>query len=342
MATTSFSTSNALTKKAWELKLFREAQKESYFSKFMGESSDSLVYVKTQLEKDYGDKITFGIRMRLTGAGVTSGTTLEGNEEALTTYDHSITLEQYRHGVRDNGAMTRQRAMFSISKESEDALKDWGAEKIDTLCFSALEATPTQVAYKTNSTTFLYTTTAATASGALVAADSKLTLNFISFLKTLAKTGHNRAFNPIRPVKVGGRAYYILLVHPDVMFDLRIDSGFQQAFREAEVRGPENPLFKGATAIWDGVVIHEHETVSIATNAGAGSNVPWSKCTLMGAQALCWAWGQRPEVVQETFDYGDQVGHAWGMISATNKPKFNSIDYGSLGVYVSRTQVSDA
>lgn len=340
MAKTTFATGNALTKKVWEEKLFRDTLKETYFQKFMGDSSDSIVQVNSQLEKSKGDKVTFGLRTRLTGAGVTGSTTLEGNEEKLTSHDYSLTLEMYRHAVRDAGALDRQRAMFSIDEESENALKDWGVEKIDSLCFTALETAPTRVAYLTSATAYATTDTPGTAQAALTG-NSLIVPNFISYVKTLAKTGNDRAFTPIRPVKVKGRAYYVLLVPPDVMYDLKTNSAFQQAMREAEVRGPENPLFEGATAIWDGVVVHEHENVTIATDGG-GASIAWAKCSLLGAQALCWAWGKRPEVVQDTFDYGNEHGYAWQFIGATGKPVFNSLDYGSLGVYVARTQVSDS
>jgi N4-gp56 family major capsid protein len=344
MAKTSFATSDALVKKAWEEKLFRDARKESYFEKFTGTDSDSLVHVQDQLEKQKGDKITFGVRMRLSGAGVTGSSILENNEEKLTTYDYSLSLEQYRHAVRDDGALTRKRAMFDIDSESETALKTWGSEKIDALCFDALGlstgsgVTPSKVFYKTSSG--VTANSAATAkSGITVAADSKLTPAMISAIKAWAKTGGNRQYVPLRPLKIGGKSYYVLLVHPDVMYDLKIDSTFAQAQREAEQRGSENPIFTGATAIWDGVVIHEHENCHIGTDGGGGS-IPWAKGALLGAQSLCWSWGMRPEVVQETFDYGNQHGYAWSMICAAGKPVFNSLDYGSLGVYTSRTNVS--
>jgi hypothetical protein len=54
MAKTSFSTSDALTKKAWEEKLFRDSVKESYFSKFVSSGADTIVTEKTQLSKDKG------------------------------------------------------------------------------------------------------------------------------------------------------------------------------------------------------------------------------------------------------------------------------------------------
>lgn len=345
MAKTSFATGDALTKKVWEEKLFRDSLKESYFSKFMGDSSDSLVQTQSQLEKSQGDRVTFGLRMRLVGSGVVSGQILEGNEERLQTYNHNVTLEQYRHAVRDAGAMDRQRAMFSIDEESEKALKDWGAEKVDQLCFdnlgigSGAAANPTKIFYRDSSGVSTATPTAATAKAALSATNSKLTPNFISFIKASAKTGGARSYIPIRPVKVKGRDYYILIVHPDCMYDLKIDSTFQQAMRDAEIRGPENPLFQGATAIWDGVVVHEHENCAIAADGG-GASVAWAKCAFMGAQSLLWAWGKRPEVVEASFDYTNEHGYAWGMIAAASKPQFNSVDYGSLGVYLARTNVA--
>lgn len=351
MAKTTFTTSDALTKKVWEEKLFRDARKESYFSRFMGSDSESLIQEQDALDKSQGDRVTFGIRMRLSGAGVTSGQILEGNEEALTKYSYNLTLEQYRHAVRDNGAMDRKRAIIDIPSESEVALRTWGSEKIDQLCFDAVgigsgaSANPTKIAYidGTASGAFKMTATASTAKSALrtSGSPSTLSLSFISFIKTWAKTGGARSYVPLRPIRVDGRAYYVMLVHPDCLYDLKASSSFQQAQRDAEIRGPENPIFTGATAIWDGVVIHEHENCAIATDGGAGSE-PWAKAVFMGAQALVWGWGQRPEVVQDQFDYGNEQGYAWNMICAAGKPQFNSLDYGSVGVYLARTNVAGA
>lgn len=329
MAKTVFTTSNALTKKAWETKLFRDALKEAYFSRFMGTDANSLCQVKTDLTRDKGDKITFGIRMRLTGTGVTSGQTLEGAEESLVTYDHSVTLEQYRHGVRDNGALDRQRAMFSIDEESRSALLGWGGEKVDQLSFDAIVASPTKTFWGG----------AATATTDILATD-KITPALISKVRVWCFGGGSRVQTPLRPVRVGGKSYFIMLVHPDVMYDLKQDSTFAQAVREARERGKDNPLFTGAAAIWDGVVIHEHENVPIVTTWGVGGNVAGAKCVFMGAQSLVWAWGKRPSVVAKNFDYENEHGYAWGFIAGVNKPKFNSLDYGSVAVYVARTAIN--
>lgn len=338
MAKTTFSTSNNLTKKLWEEKLFRDAVKESYFANFMGRTSSAVCQTNEALTKSQGDKVTFGIRMRLAGAGVTSGQALEGNEENLTTYDFSVSLEEYAHAVRDAGPLDRQRAMFSIDEESEMALKDWMTEKIDSLLFTSLLGTSTKIFYKTSSGV-TSTGTANTAKTALTSADSKLTPAMISAIRAWAVTGGNRGQTPLRPVRIDGRDYFLLLVHPDVMYDLKVDSTFAQARRDAEVRGKENPIFSNASAIWDGVIIQEHENVTTATDGG-GASVPWATCSFMGAQALVWAWGERPKVVQKDFDYDREHGYAISMIAKAGKPSFNSKDYGSVAVYLARTNIA--
>lgn len=344
MAKTAFATDNALTKKLYDEKLFRDAVKETYFQKFMGTTSDSLIMEKTDLTKSKGDQVTMGLRMRLQGGGVVSGQALEGNEEKLVTYNNSISLEQYRHAVRDDGEMTRQRAMFSIDEESQTALKDWGTEKIDQLIFDALITTSPSITFYQVSGTITKQATYATAKSAItVAANSLLTPKLISFMKTYAKTGGGRTgmTTPLRPLKVDGSSYYVLLVHPDVMYDLKQDTTFSQAMREAQQRGKDNPLFMGATAIWDGVVIHEHENVPIGTNAGGGA-IPYCDGLFMGAQSGLFAWGKRPEVKTKKFDYDNENGYSWGMIAKAGKSVFNSKDYGSFQVMLSRTNVSGA
>lgn len=343
MAKTAFATDNALTKKLYDEKLFRDAVKETYFQKFIGTTSDSLIMEKTELTKSKGDNVTMGLRMRLQGTGVVSGQALEGNEEKLVTYNQSVSLEQYRHAVRDDGEMTRQRAMFEIDVESQNALKDWGTEKIDQLIFNALFGSPTKVFYQISGTVAHANSLALARTKCTVAANSLLTPAFISAMKTYAKTGGNRSglTTPLRPIKVAGASYYVLLVHPDAMYDLKRDTTFTQAMREAQLRGPSNPLFQGATAIWDGVVIHEHENVPIITTGGGGA-IPMSDGLFMGAQAGLFAWGKRPEVKTKKFDYDNENGFAWGMIGKAAKSVFNSKDFGSFGVAVSRSAISDS
>jgi N4-gp56 family major capsid protein len=332
MAKTGFTTNSAETVKLWNEKLFRDTVKASYFSRFMGTSSDSVVQVKTDLESGQGDRVRFAIRMRLEGAGVSEGQTLEGNEESLTSYTTNLTLKQWRHAVRDDGAMSRQRAMFSISEESESALRDRTTEKIDQECFDAyLDSTPTKIFYGGTAT-----------SDATLTTSMLLTPTLISKIKAWAVTGGNRSQTPLRPVMVNGKKHYILLIHPDNSFDLKENSTWQTAQQNANIRGNSNPIFDGALGMWDNVIVHEHENVPIVTNFGSGGNVPGSKCLFLGAQSLLWAWGKRPTVKRKDFDYDNEMGYSTGMIYDVAKPVFNSLDYGSVALNVARTQISDS
>jgi N4-gp56 family major capsid protein len=343
MAKTAFATDNALTKKLYDEKLFRDSVKEAYFNKFMGTTSDSLIMEKTELTKSKGDNVVMGLRMRLSGTGVTSGQALEGAEEKLVTYSQNVSLEQYRHAVRDDGEMSRQRAMFSIDEESQNALKSWGTEKIDQLLFDALFSGFTKVFYQISGTVAHANSLALARTKCTVAANSLLTPKLISAMKTYARTGgaRNGLNTPLRPISVEGKKYYVLLVHPDALFDLKQDSTFATAMREAQERGPSNPLFQGSTAIWDGVVIHEHENVPIITTGGGGA-VPMSDGIFMGAQSGLFAWGKRPEVKTKKFDYDNENGYAWGMIAKAAKSTFNSQDFGCFGVALARTRISDS
>ena len=343
MALTTFATNDNETKKVWDEKLFRDVEKALYFKKFMGSSAESIVHVKSQFEKEQGDRVRFALRMRLAGAGQTGSTVLEDNEEALSTHTCDLTLEQYRHAVRFRRGIDEQRAMFKIDPEARDAIKTWGEEKVDQLCFDALfDSTPSKVFYRDGTTgATSSTTTAATAKSALRAANSKISTNFISAVRTWAKTGGTRSGDqtPLRPIRVEGQDHYILLAHPDALYDLKIDSTYQSFVREAAERGKSNPLFTGAVAVIDGVVIHEHENCPIGTDGGAGAEA-WSQAALLGAQSLVFAWGRKPRTIMKDFDYENQVGYAWDMVMGVTRPEFNSKDYGSMRMYLARTNVS--
>jgi hypothetical protein len=86
MATTNYGVNNALAVKLWSRKLFQEALKTTWLSKFMGKDANSAIQIQTDTQKGPGDRITVGLRMQLSGAGIEGDSTLEGNEESLTTY----------------------------------------------------------------------------------------------------------------------------------------------------------------------------------------------------------------------------------------------------------------
>ena len=328
MARTAIATGNALAPVIVQRQLFLEQKKAAYFTRFFSAKGDMPVFEKTDFTKAKGETMTFGLRIRLTGSPITGNATVKGKEDKLTFYTYQITLDRFRYAVMDDGSLTRQRFVGDIPTEIRNALTVWGGELIDKKCMDALTLSPTSITYGGD----------ATSVDTLEAGD-KITPALISKMKAIAMTQRGSGKTPLQPVMVDGKKYLVLLVSPDVAVDLKYDTTFMAAIKDAAERGSNNPLFSGMLGVWDGVVIHEHENVPVYSNGG-GAAITYSKCVLMGASALCWARGERPPIVEEDEDYEEFKGYCWRMTAQVGKPQFNSNDFGSLALYVSDSRAT--
>jgi hypothetical protein len=72
-----------LTVQQWDAKFFSESLNANIFKPFMGTATNSVIQVKEDLTKKPGDSVTYSLVNKLSGAGVTGSSTLEGNEEAM-------------------------------------------------------------------------------------------------------------------------------------------------------------------------------------------------------------------------------------------------------------------
>lgn len=347
MAVTPISTASEARKIRYFEKLFRETRIDSYFSRFFGSDENSVVQEIRELEKDKGDKLIIGLIARLLGEGVTGNTPLHGSEEKLQHFTDSFELELYRNGVEDDGYFARKRPFFDLPSAIRMQLKTWGSEKMDKLIYNALIDSPTTVWYPEDSAgTMTRVSDINTAIGDISEANSKFTLDHVRLIKAWATTGGGRTQTPIRPVKYNGKNYFIMLVHPDHLYDLKGTEKYEQAQQNAQVRGDGNPLFTGAEALWDGVVIHEWEGVEVGTNGGTGGNQAYGKCLFMGAQACALGHGVAPEIIEEKRDYQEFHGYAYRMVMKAHKPKLASSgsttkkDYGVINCVFARTNIA--
>ena len=190
-----------LVKKAWASQLWKEAQKDNFFAKFTGTSTDSIIQKVTQLSKEKGDQITIPLMMRLTGDPIMGDAMLEGKEEALTFYDYAVTINQFRHAVRLEGMMEEQKTIIDLRTAAKDGLKTWLTEYIETQIVKALTASP--------SASHVKYAGSASSEGDISASDI-ITTDLISAAARLAKTMSPK----IRRPKVQGKEYYVLLVDP--------------------------------------------------------------------------------------------------------------------------------
>ena len=63
MSTTEYGVNHPMAVKHWSADLMKEALKRTYALKFMGKDKKSLVQIKTELNKNAGDRIRFGRRV---------------------------------------------------------------------------------------------------------------------------------------------------------------------------------------------------------------------------------------------------------------------------------------
>lgn len=327
----------------WRKSLFADVAKDSYIqSRFVKKSKDAVIErvedFNANPRGNKGAKINFGISIKLSGAGVTGDSELEGNEEAITTYEEELEVNQLRHAVRLTGNMDEKKAAYDMRMDAKEQLKVWWMERMDKEILDKLCGVTTS--------TFSNTPDAPSASRSVFAggqsSEGALTaaMTFDTKVIEAAKQKAKLASPKVRPILVGGKATYVMFIHPYQRTALRRDPVWNQAVREAQARGNENPIFSGAEGIYDGVVLHEHEQVH--TNTSGDSSAALARAVLCGAQAAVLGIGAPRKWVEKKFDYDNQWGVAAGLVFGVQKVNFNSVDYGTITVHTAASAASTA
>ena len=362
MANTNFSalTSEQLT--IWSRDFWRVARNMSFINQFAGSGPNSMVQEISELtQSEKGARAVLTLLADMTGDGIVGDNTLEGNEEALRSFDIVVQLDQLRFANRLSGRLADQKSVVNFREHSRDALAYAMADRIDQLAFLSLAG----IAYtnKNNGAlrpvltsgqnlgdlTFNSDVTAPTsnrhkringndlAAGSVTSITASDTLKYrhIVDLKAFAKDQYIRGMRG-----AGNEEMYHFFVSPQVMADLKLDSDFLSNVRSAGIRGPNNELFAGSSSLMvDGVMVHEFRHVfntsgatsgssseagSAGYKGGSGANGDYASCLFCGAQSLAMADIGLPEIVEDTFDYGNQNGISIGKIFGLKKPKYNS------------------
>lgn len=308
-----------LTPQQWDDKFFMEYVRENRFKRYMGTDENSIIQLKEDLTKKKGDKVTFAAVNKLTGAGVTGNTTLEGNEEELDTRSMAVTVAPLRHAVAVTN-WDEQKSTIELRDTAKMALKMWSMEKMKTAIITALGSI-NGVAYADaseaqkdawlvdNSDRVLFGATKSNASSndhstSLANIDNtsdKLSPAIISLAKRIAQS----ASPAIRPIRLNeDEEWFVMFCGPQAFRDLSNDTTMTQANRDARTRGMDNPLFTGGSLIWDGVIIREIPEIAAVSNGTIDCNPNY----LVGAQALGIAWAQRTKTTTQVTDYGFRNG----------------------------------
>lgn len=367
---------SALRPEIWSKELWQDVQDKLFFN-VMGMTAkggpndqvNGVIHVMDDLEKKQGDTLAMGLTAKLPqSSGVTGDSELEGNESTLTPYSFTFKIDQWRDAVRLIGRLDEQKNSYDMREDAKNKLSIRIREMIEKQVFLKLGGVTnaslvdvngvaytgtfndgSSVATWSNSPTAIPDADTAAGSGNRYlsvnssGADAQgasdiMTPQIITRMKIKAQLASPR----IDPVEYKGKSYYILLVHPWVLADLRDNATFAQALRDAWWRGEDNPLFSGADLVWDDVIVISHKYAPYLKTSVAGNNfnstgsgtvygVDTFRSMLCGKQAAVLAKCEEgPKWEEKSFDYGNKWAISCGFMGGIQKPMFNSKEYGVI------------
>jgi len=332
MAVYQISSTDAARKVAYEEKVYRRTQRASFFEKFMGDSQESMIWRRRVFNKEKGDQIYFYELAALDPTMVirNGANDLRSRAQKLSHNSMSVTLGEVAlpAATRTKGSIDWQRCVFDIDKETEEAVVSTGAKAFDLDIFAAI----------TGSSAFRTVWGGDATSTATLAATDTITPEFLTRIKYKALTGERTSvssntmvYEPVKPIMIDGMKHLVLLAPSEACYDLERNTEFLQATREAEVRGKDNPLFKGAKLVWNGVIVHPYDELKItALTGGTGGDVPYCNSYLLGASAICASICNRPEIRVDIDDFEKIAYYAWASIHGFGATIFNSIPRGIM------------
>lgn len=325
-----------LRRTQFDASFFEEHIGQNRFSAYMGKDENAVIQVREDLTKEKGDRLTFALVNRLQGDGVTGSTTLVGNEEDLVSRSHLLTVDQRRHAVLVPAA-EEQKSAIGLEMAAKPALKSWAMRDTRTKIIKAMNSVrAANTIYQYSNLTELtaigqtvldawqvdnadrilfgsygsHATDFSAGHAQLDNTDDKMKASILTQAKIMAENASPR----ITPIRTSGdEEWFVVFMNSYQLRDLVLsDTTFQSAQREARERSKDNPLFRGADYVWDGLIIKkivELPTIDAANTAFSGSSVATAKAVLCGAQALGYGIAKRwKTVLRKEDDYEDKRG----------------------------------
>ena len=368
MAQTNFGLLTTEQKTAWSLDFWKQARNQSFINKFLGKGANSLVQHITDLKKtEKGARAVITLLADLEGDGIVGDRTLEGNEEAMKSYDQVIRIDMMRNATRHEGRMAEQKSVVNFREGARDKLSYWLADRIDQLGFLTMAGIgytkytsgATRVGSDLKNLEFAADVVAPSAkrvaqwdatngliiggaSSNIVAADTPTWEMFVA-AKAYAKENFIRGVN-----SSDGEDIYHAFLSPMAMMKLKLDPTYRDNLRHAQQRGGSNELFTGSSVKIDGIVLHEFRHVPntrLAPNGSkyGGGAVDGCQVLFCGAQALAMADIGSPEWVEKEFDFDNQPAISVAKILGFLKPQFatqysggTKEDHGVISAYVAQ------
>lgn len=350
MSATDFGALTDAQRRVWAAKVSQEGRDKSFWlsNGFVGRNTEDMntpVQRITELsETERGLECVMQLVADLQNDGVAGDNQLEGNEESLVNDVQTISIDMLRHGVRSKGEMAEQATVIRFRAQAKQKLSFWISDKVDEMQF--LVAAGRAFTYKTDgstrgtsqltqlnfasdivaaSTNRIKYAGSATSEDSLTAND---TMNWNLIVTTLAYAKRQK----VRPIRENGKEYYALVMSTEQLRDLLQDSTYQTIVSRAAEKGQNNPLFKNAVAVVQGVIIYDHNKVFNTLGAtsgsakwGSGNTVDGAQALMLGAQAMGFASiGNAFMRESDNTDYGNRPGIGYGRKIGLLKPQYKT------------------
>lgn len=360
MATTTFGVNDALAVKLWSKNLAKAERDSLDISPLIGEDDNSIIQMKTETRKGAGDKVTFGLRARLTGDGKTEGEVAEGQGESLSIYSDAVLLSELGHivGVRSENTIDQQRVPFDLRMQAKDGLAEWWADRMSASFFNQVCGNTAQTSTKYTglnatvapaSTRRIYAGSATTDQG--LTSSDVFTLDLIDQAVEVAKVGANM----VRPIRINGQPKYVCYLHPYQVTSLRTNSASGQwlDIQKAALSGSassNNPIYTGALGEYNSVILRSSQDVPLGCNSSTATTAVSNtrRAVLLGAQSAVIGYGRQGGQANDTrYRWNEELldhkrklevsaWSIWGM----KKTVFNSVDFGTVVISTYATAAS--
>lgn len=362
MARTTILPTDPNKRRAWAAAVADDSIKEQYFARLVGpEGSRNAIIKKTDTEKGAADEVVTALVAKLRGEPITEGQKLAGREFKLQHASHTMRINEFRHGVNVGARIEQSRVGFNLKRQGREKLTEYIKEMYEEVICMALSGARgvgdeiqhfgTDYAGYPNAlrapdTSHLVIGPLGTRVKNTLLTTDLMTLKTLNILRTKAKKmlgGQPDKAVKMTQIRKGGKDCYVLAVCPEVMQDVRDDSGAQGWFEAQKALtaaiGKESEIFRGGAGMFNGVLIDEMETCVKFNDYGAGANVNAARSLFMGANAGFIAHGTKGMddgmTVQLDEDTDDRKHDAilfFEMIFGADKCQFNSMDYGLISV----------
>lgn len=359
MATTTFGVNDALAVKQWARRLEYDIVYRSEISALIGTTSNSIIHLKTETSKDAGDKVTFPLMKKLTGAGFTENEPAEGSGESLSLYSDSVTINELGHvvGIPNEGrSIDAQRIPFGLREAARMGLRTWKSERLSVVFFNQVCGYTPQ----TNAKYYGFNAPVAPSRQLFVdagsnnsdgdenlASDDTFSLKYIDYAREMAET----AASPLRPINVEGvgdgrdisGGKYVMYLHPYQVTDLRTDAGTGQWFdiQKAAMMGGDtskNPIYTDALGEYNNVILRKANHITQGVNSSTGAAITTvRRAVLLGAQACAMAYGKGNSATtyawnEELLDHKRRLEVSIMSMFGMKKTRFDSADFGTVVV----------